>query len=67
VQRITSTAFDDLADPLALDMIAAFSLIQEDTEKLVAQAEKEGWDSDTLIQKIDELLSGDGNGETDQE
>lgn len=61
MQRITSTAFDELADPMALDMIAAFSLAEEDTYKLLDKAVKEGWSSDTLITEINKLFSGEDN------
>ena len=56
MERLPSTAFEDLASPLALDLTAAFSLMHEDTYGILDKAVKEGWDTETLIKEIEKML-----------
>lgn len=54
--KITAQQFYGLSSPLALDLIAVFSLLEEDIIKLTNKAVKEGWSEDKLIQEISDLI-----------
>ena len=45
-----------MSKPFALDLLAVFSIIEEDIVKMLDQAKKENWDAHTLIQKIEEKI-----------
>ena len=54
--KLTQNQVDDLKAPLALDLIAVFSLIQEDMLSLLDDAIDNGWTTDTLIKKMGEII-----------
>jgi hypothetical protein len=54
--KISHKEFEDLSNPLKLDLIAIFNLLEEDVNKLLSQSIKEHWTPDILIKKIGELI-----------
>lgn len=54
--KLTQNEFDDLSKSFALDLVAVFSLIQEDVMKLLDKSIKEGWSADVLIKKVEDLI-----------
>jgi hypothetical protein len=54
--KMSQKEFDDYSMPMALDLIAVFSLLQEEVLDLLEQADKEGWTPDILIKKVEELI-----------
>ena len=55
-KRITSKDAEKIMAPMELDLIAAFSQMQDDINKLVRQAVRENWLPDKLISAIGELI-----------
>ena len=53
---ITAKQFESLSSPFVLDLVALFSLMEEDIVKLTRKAQREGWTPDKLIQEISELI-----------
>jgi len=54
--KITHDEFDEYSQPLKLDLIALFSMMEEDANKLVQQSVKEKWTPDVLIKHIEDLI-----------
>ena len=54
--KLTEDQFNKIASSFSLDLIALFSLIQEDVNKLVIKATEEGWQPERLIQEISDLI-----------
>jgi hypothetical protein len=67
MQRTTQNEYDDLAAPLSLDLVAAFSLAEESVARIVSKAADEGWDSERLISEIELLFSEEGYAEPESE
>lgn len=58
--RSPSLSIDEvraLQTPLALDLVAAYTQMRDDTLDLVSQAKREGWTPARLLVKIEALLS----------
>ena len=55
-KRIIQHDVDVVSGSFELDLIAFFELLQEETEKMVMQAEREGWPEDKLINEVSSLV-----------
>lgn len=56
IGKLTEDQFNRVASSFQLDLIALFSILQEDVNRLVAQSIEEGWLPEELLQKIKELI-----------
>ena len=54
--KLTEEEFNKIASSFQLDLIALFSLMQDDVNKLVNKAIEEEWLPDQLIQEIQSLI-----------
>lgn len=54
--NITANQFDQFSSPFALDLIAAFSLAEEEIIKLINKAGKENWTMQELFLEIERKL-----------
>lgn len=54
--KLSSNEFQQMKDGYVMDLIALFNCLEDDVNKLVVKAEKEGWTPDVLIKKIEELI-----------
>lgn len=54
--KLTQNQFDSLTSSIALDMTAAFSVMEDETIKAISKAEKEGWTADELINEIGRMF-----------
>lgn len=57
--EIPQTHIDAMEKPVLNDLAAFFVVMQVDVEKIVARAEKEGWNPEQLIDEIERLIDGD--------
>ena len=56
IPKIKSSEFNEMAEPMALDLTAVFTLMKEETMGLIRKAAKEGWTTEVLIKEIENLI-----------
>lgn len=54
--RITEKEFDSLASSFVLDLVAFFAEMESEIMKTLDRATDEGWDEETLIKEIENLI-----------
>jgi hypothetical protein len=55
--RLTRGKYDDMAEEPSKDLLAAFSALENDVQKLVARAGREHWTIEKLVSEVDALLA----------
>lgn len=50
--RVTQKQADDLAAPMALDLVAVFDIMQNEILQAVRASVKEGWSPEKLLNEI---------------
>jgi hypothetical protein len=56
IGKISQNQFSDIARGFENDLIAVFSLMQDDAIKLLNKAEKEGWDISKFTKEAANLI-----------
>ncbi|DAC71706.1 MAG TPA: hypothetical protein DSN98_09030 [Thermoplasmata archaeon] len=54
--KLSPSTFEEMSQPLALDLIAVFSMMKEDIQKVLQKAEKEEWSAERTIKEITDLI-----------
>ena len=57
VDKLNQNEFQDLNDDFAMELTYAFKDMNTDVMYLVDKAEKENWNPDELVEKIEELFN----------
>ena len=57
--QIKQREFDRLSAPMELDLVAFFTLMEDDVSILLRKAKREGWDENQFINEVINLVGGE--------